>query len=331
MNINIEMEKTDNAAGGGEIYDLAIIGGGPAGLSAGLYGARARLKTLLIERGLFGGQAATTDHIANYPGFPEGVGGAELAERMSQQAQAFGLETVFGEVTGVKNDGGLKMIDLSGTNYTARTLIIATGSEPSQLGVPGEAEFRGKGVSYCATCDGAFFRNKDIVVVGGGDAAVEEGIYLTRFARQVTIVHRRDKFRATQVVQEHAFANPKIKLIWNAVVEEIKGGQVVEAVKLRDTVKGTTQEIPASGVFIYVGTKPNTAFLGDLLQLDDRGYIPADERMHTSAPGIFAAGDVRRKDLRQVVTAVSDGAIAAVEAEKYVEAQREAGVTSGRK
>ncbi|HHV63289.1 MAG TPA: thioredoxin-disulfide reductase [Firmicutes bacterium] len=321
-------------------YDLVIIGGGPAGLSAAIYGGRARLRTLLVERGAVGGLAITTFHIDNYPGFPETIAGPDLMQRMEEQARKFGAEVEQADVTGLGaplpggpgGPGGADgsfTITTSNGNRTARAVIVATGTEPMKLGVPGEEELRGRGVSYCATCDGAFFRDKRVVVVGGGDSAIEEAIFLTRFASVVTVVHRRDALRATKVVQERAFANPKIAFEWSHVVTEIIGENRVEGVRLRSTKTGEIKELPVDGIFIYIGSRPNTGFLegrpGDAggagapqVKLDERGYIITDEAMRTNVPGLFAAGDVRQKGLRQIVTAVSDGAIAAVEAGKYI-------------
>ncbi|HHY47857.1 MAG TPA: thioredoxin-disulfide reductase [Firmicutes bacterium] len=324
-----------------EIYDLVIIGGGPAGLAAAIYGGRANLRTVLLERAATGGLAATTFRIENYPGFPEGVGGPELTQMMEEQAKAFGSEIMFGEVRGIEAQGntgagaagrqeaestpvvgeasaGPFMIDSTSGPILGRAVIVATGTEPARLGVPGEQELRGRGVSYCATCDGAFFRNKHVVVVGGGDSAIEEAIFLTRFADKVTVVHRRDALRATKILQKRAFENPKITFAWNSIVTAINGRDRVESVRLKDTKNGSERELPADGVFIYVGTRPNTEFLKGFIPLSAQGYIVTDERMRTQVPGVFAAGDVRQKTLRQVVTAVSDGAIAAVEAEKLL-------------
>ncbi len=300
-------------------YDLVIIGGGPAGLAAGLYAARAKLAVILLEKMMQGGQAFSTEHIENYPGFPEGVAGPELTSKMEEQAKRFGLEIVSAEVQDLIPGDKEHQIITASEKYTARAVIIASGAEPSKLQVPGESEFHGRGVSYCATCDGAFYRDREVVVIGGGDAAVEEAIYLTKFAKKVSIVHRRDSFRATRVLQERAFSNEKINVIWNTQLQGIYGKDTVEYVTLQNKTNGETTDLPTNGVFMYVGTKPANEYLKGLVKVDERGYIITDENMATNVPGIFAAGDVRKKLLRQVITAVADGAIAAVAAEKIID------------
>lgn len=300
-------------------YDLVIIGGGPAGLAAGLYAARAKLAVILLEKMMPGGQAFSTEHIENYPGFPEGVAGPELTSKMEEQAKRFGLEIVSAEVQDLIPGDKEHQIITASEKYTARAVIIASGAEPSKLQVPGESEFHGRGVSYCATCDGAFYRDREVVVIGGGDAAVEEAIYLTKFAKKVSIVHRRDSFRATRVLQERAFSNEKINVIWNTQLQGIYGKDTVEYVTLQNKTNGETTDLPTNGVFMYVGTKPANEYLKGLVKVDERGYIITDENMATNVPGIFAAGDVRKKLLRQVITAVADGAIAAVAAEKIID------------
>ncbi|NWF93122.1 MAG: thioredoxin-disulfide reductase [Syntrophaceae bacterium] len=302
-----------------KVYDVVIIGGGPAGLTAGLYTSRARLHTLLIQNGLFGGQMTTTELIENYPGFPQGVTGDELSRLMEEQAKRFGIETVNEEVTGVGLEGDLKQIRTYESSYFSQALIICTGTEYRKLGVPGEDQFVGKGVSYCATCDGAFFKDSEIFVVGGGDSALTEAIFLTKFVKGLTIVHRRDALRATKIYQERAFSNPKIRFLWNSVIQEIKGDQVVRSVLVRNVKTGEVQEFPTEGIFLFVGLIPRTRFLKGLIQMDEEGYIITDEKCETSLPGIFAAGDCRRKLLRQVATAVGEGATAAFAAEKYLE------------
>jgi len=304
-----------------ETRELVIIGGGPAGLAAAIYGARAALNPLVLERGVPGGQAATTEWIENYPGFEDGIGGFELMVHMQRQAEKFGAEFKNADVTGIKKENGIFILNTSTGEIGAKTVIIATGAEPKELGVPGEREFRGRGVSYCATCDGNFFRGKTVAVVGGGDSALEEAIYLTKLVEKVYLIHRRDGFRAAKVIQERAKANPKIEFVLNTVVEEIAGERKVEKVIVKNVQTGEKSEIPVDGVFIYVGLKPNTAFLEGFLELEN-GYIKTDENMATAIPGLFAAGDVRLKDLRQVVTAVADGAQAAVAAEKYLEGNK---------
>jgi thioredoxin reductase (NADPH) len=303
------------------MYDVIIIGGGPAGLTAGLYTSRGRLKTLLIEKGLIGGLVTTTEWVENYPGFEEGIMGAELAQKMQQQATKFGLEIKQASVERVSINGKTKAITLDdGSQLEAKALILSTGAHPRKLKIPGEDEFRGKGVSYCATCDGAFFKDNDIAVVGGGDSAVQEAIFLTKFAKTVYIIHRRDKLRAEKILQERAFSNPNIKFVWDAVVEKIDGdssGVTSLIVKNLKTDESTT--IDVQGVFIYIGYNPNTEFMAGLANLDKENYLITDENMSTSSPGVYAAGDVRAKQLKQIATAVGDGAIAGVEAEKYIE------------
>jgi thioredoxin reductase (NADPH) len=301
-----------------ETYDVIIIGGGPAGLTAGIYTSRAKLKTLLLEKMLAGGQIATTENVENYPGYISGSG-QELTEVMEEQAKKFGTEFVMAEVTGVDLSGRDKIITTTQGEYRAPAVIIATGSDSRKLGVPGEAEFIGRGVSYCATCDGAFYEGLPVMVVGGGDAAVEEANFLTRFAEKVYLGHRRDALRATKVVQEKAFANKKIEFIWDSVVEEIQGEQMVEKVLVKNVKTGAIQEVAVNGIFIYVGFIPNTKWLEGKVELAQSGYIITNDRMETSVHGVFAAGDCREKLLRQVVTATGDGATAAFAAEKYLE------------
>ncbi|MBL7031943.1 MAG: thioredoxin-disulfide reductase [Nitrospira sp.] len=303
------------------MYDVIIIGGGPAGLTAGLYTSRARLSSLLIEKGFTGGQVMTTEWIENYPGFEEGISGAELSQRMEKQATKFGLAIVQGSVTHVSLDGKTKKVVLEdGTDYEAKAVILATGSNPRPLGIKGEDEFRGRGVSYCATCDGAFFKESDLAVIGGGDSAVEEGIFLTKFAKTVYIVHRRDQLRATKVVQERAFENPKIKMVWDSVPEEVVGDDTgVTSLKIKNVKTDEVSELNVQGVFIYIGYTPNTDPVKDIITINESNYAVADENMASSGDGIFIAGDVRAKPLKQIATAVGDGATAAISAEKYIE------------
>lgn len=304
------------------MYDVIIIGAGPAGLTAGIYAARGGLKTGIIELGMPGGQAALTERIDNYPGFPEGIGGYELMNSFHKQAVAFGAEFIFEEVTGFDLSSSIKKVVTDMQTIEARAVIITAGSKPRLLGVPGEQQFRGRGVSYCATCDGAFFKGKRVVVVGGGDAALEEGSYLTRFADEVILVHRRAGFRAAHVAIEHAKGNRKIRFILNTVVEEILGSDHVEGVRLHNVSTGENQELAVDGVFVYVGTEPNAQFLNGELDVDERGYICTDTLLQTNIPGVYAAGDIRTTPLRQVSTAVGDGALAAVQVEKYLEEQK---------
>ena len=303
-----------------KVYDVVIIGGGPAGLSAGLYASRARMSAMIVEKAKWGGQAGTTEELENYPGSIEMPTGPKLMERMKNQAEAFGTELVKDEVLSIDTSDKIKKIKLgSGNEISTRTIIIATGAQPMMLGIPGETELRGKGVSYCATCDADFFAELEVVVVGGGDAAVEEAIYLTKFAEKVTIVHRRDQFRAAKSIAEKAMENEKIDIMWDTVPEEIYGDGIVEGIKLRNVKTNEVTDFRTDGVFMFVGTKPISDFAKGVVEMDQKGYIMADEEMRTSIEGIFAAGDVRVKSLRQVVTAAADGAIAAVNAEKYIE------------
>lgn len=306
------------------IRDVVIVGGGPAGLTAGLYASRAGLRTLLIEGASSMSQIVVTDFIENYPGIPEGINGFELIERFKKQTAQFGLEVTSHDVTSVKkkhwNDTEGWEVTAGDNSYEALALILATGAYWRKLGVPGEDDFLGKGVSYCATCDGPIFRNRDVVVVGGGDTAVQEAIFLTNFASRVTIVHRRDRLRATKVLQKRAFANSKIGFAWNSVVEEITGGNTVEKVIIRNVKSSDAiAEIPAEGVFIFTGLIPKTEMVRGIVDLDNGGYIIIDANMQTSAKGIFAAGDCIQKRLRQVITACGDGATAAFSAQLYVE------------
>ncbi|GBE40698.1 thioredoxin reductase [bacterium BMS3Bbin09] len=303
------------------MYDVIIIGGGPAGLTAGLYTSRARLKSLLIEKGFLGGQVMTTEWIENYPGFEDGISGVELSQKMEKQATKFGLEIMQGSVTGVSLDGKTKKVKLEdGSELEAKSIILATGSNPKPLSIKGEEEFRGRGVSYCATCDAAFFKESDLAVIGGGDSAVEEGIFLTKFAKTVYIVHRRDQLRATKVVQERAFENPKIKMVWDSVPEEIVGDATgVTSLKIKNVKTGEVSELKVQGVFIYIGYNPNIDPVKDIITINESNYAVANENMATSGNGIFAAGDVRAKPLKQIATAVGDGATAAISAEKYIE------------
>ncbi|MEN6321214.1 MAG: thioredoxin-disulfide reductase [Syntrophaceae bacterium] len=306
------------------VYDIVIIGGGPAGLTAGLYAARADLKSLLIEGASSLSQIVVTDLIENYPGIPEGINGYELIERFKKQAGQFGLTMTSGDVVSItkKNWGDVKgwSVAAGDKTYDALAVIIATGAYWRKLGVPGEDLYTGKGVSYCATCDGPFYRNREVVVVGGGDTAVQEAIFLTNFARKVTIVHRRDRLRAAHILQKKAFANSKIAFAWNSVVENITGGDLIEKVTIRDVkVPHALKEIPAEGVFIFTGLIPKTDLVRGIVELNPSGYIIADANMKTSAPGIFACGDCIQKRLRQVITACGDGATAAFSAQLYVE------------
>ena len=305
---------------GCEKYDLIIIGGGAAGLTAGIYGVRSKLKTLLLEKlPLMGGQIVYSEKVENYPGFPEGISGVDLTALMEAQARGLGLEIKTGEVIGVNDDGDIKRVLCDGEEYLCRAIIIATGASPNRLGVAEEERFIGKGISFCGTCDGFFFKDLEVIVVGGGDTAIDEALYLTRYVKKVYIVHRRNALRATKISQERAFKNDKIEFIWDTVVAKVEGDKSVEKVILKNVKTGTTWEKPISGIFVFVGIKPNTAFLHETVVLDEQGFIVTNEALETSVPGIFAAGDVRKKILRQLSTAVGDGATAAFAVEKYLE------------
>lgn len=299
------------------MYDTIIIGAGPAGMTAALYAARSNLKVALIEGGLPGGQMNNTSDIENYPGYAN-ISGPELAEKMFEPLENLGVEHLYGFVKNIENHGDVKKVITDDEEFETRTVIVATGSKHRLLGVPGEEELNSRGVSYCAVCDGAFFRDQDLLVVGGGDSAVEEAIFLTQFAKSVTIVHRRDELRAQKVLQDRAFANEKINFIWDSVVKEIKGENRVESVDIENVKTNQVTEHAFGGVFIYVGLDPVSDFTKDLQIQDESGWIVTDDHMKTSVAGVFAVGDVRQKDLRQVTTAVGDGAIAGQEAYKYI-------------
>jgi thioredoxin reductase (NADPH) len=301
-----------------EGFDLIIIGGGPAGLTAALYALRARLNVLLIEKLVLGGLASTAYHIDNYPGFPDGTTGLDLAQKLGDQVKKLGLRTFWGNVLRLKTAKKQWSVQVDGRVFHARALIVATGTEPQRLDVPGEKDFLGKGVSYCATCDGPFYQDKNIIVVGGGNAAIAEAIFLTRFARKVTIVHRRDELRADKLLAEQAQNHPRIYFFWHSALEKISGDKFVNEVTLRDLLSDKVIKVPADGVFIYIGSRPNSAPAKGTVKLDPKGFIITDERLQTSAAGVFAAGDVRVKTLRQVVTAAADGAIAADAAREYL-------------
>ena len=302
-------------------YDVIIIGGGPAGLSAGLYVARAGLKGLLLERGIFGGQIVNARLVENYPGFPEGVSGPELGEFMRRQATKYGLETIITEVTGARTGNAYEISTTEG-NIQTKSIIIAAGSEYHKLDVAGEERLSGRGVSYCATCDGFFFRDREVAVVGGGDTAITDALELAQHCRKVYIIHRRDQLRATKAMQEKAFSQPKIELVWNTVVHEIVGDTMLRSLRLRNVKTGQSSDLEVDGIFVAVGLKPNSQAFSQLVTLDEVGFIVTDELMRTSAPGIFAAGDVRHNSFRQVITAAGDGAAAAMSAFKYVQETR---------
>lgn len=305
------------------IYDSIIIGGGPAGLSAGIYTSRARLKTVLLEKLMPGGQALLTDVIENYPGFEKEISGPELAGRMASQAKKLGLDILTDEVTHIKHvhEGGHKFVlkTSSGKTLESFSIIAASGAHWNKLSVPGEEKLTGKGISYCATCDGPLAKGKDVIVVGGGDKAVEEAIFLTKLVNKVTLVHRRDRLRALKGLQERLFTNPKVEVAWDSVITGILGKKLVEGVKIQNKKTKKTSEIKCGAIFIFIGISPNSDILKGIVNVDEKGFIIADEDMATSMPGIFAAGDVVKKSLYQISTAVGEGATAAFSAQKYVE------------
>ena len=308
----------------GKVYDVIILGGGPAGLTAGLYAGRSRLSTLIIEKGQDGGQIAITDEIENYPGqMVEGESGPSLIARMTEQAKKFGAERCADMIKSADLNGEIKTLVGVKGEYQAKTVIIATGAFPKPIGCENEGKFTGKGISFCATCDAAFFEDFEVYVVGGGDSAVEEAMYLTKFARKVTIIHRRDELRAAKSIQEKAFANPKIAFMWDSVVVKVDGDELLSTMTVKNTKTGELTEVKADeddglfGLFGFIGYNPNSSLFEGMLDMEG-GYIKTDDNMHTNIPGVFAAGDIRVKSLRQVVTAAADGAIAAMQAEHYV-------------
>lgn len=301
-----------------QIYDTIIIGGGPAGLAAGLYGGRARMKTLLIERAKFGGQAATTSELENYPGSIEDDT-PQLIGRMKDQAEKFGTEIVKDDIVDVELEGDIKVLKGRNTEYRAKTVIIATGANPRLAGFKNESELRGKGVSYCATCDADFFTELDVAVIGGGDSALDEALYLTKFAETVTVIHRRDEFRGNKAVQERIFANEKVKVIWDTIPEEaIDDDGILGGLNLKNKVTGEKSFLDVQGCFVFVGYNPNSELFKGKIEMTERGDIITKENMATNISGVFAAGDVREKTLRQVITATADGAVAATQAEHYI-------------
>ncbi len=308
-------------------YDTIIIGAGPAGLSAAIYAARSGMKTAVFEKALVGGQITVTQDVENYPGFENAIEGFELTEQMRKQAERFGAEFIDAEVTEIGIEGKCKVIGTHEQEYRAKSIIFCSGASPRRLNVPGEEKLTGRGVSYCATCDGALYRNKTVAVLGGGDSAIEEGLFLTRFAEKVYVIHRRNELRAQYIIQQRAFKEPKMEFIWDTVLQEIKGEGKVEELELYNRKTDKISFLKVDGVFIYVGILPNTALLESRIELDTSGFVITDEHMQTNIPGVYAAGDIRSKVLRQVVTATNDGAIAAWSAEKWIaEHEEEFGV-----
>ena len=301
------------------LQEVIILGAGPAGLAAALYAARADLKPLVFTGTQIGGQAAITHTIENYPGFPDGVGGSDLSDLFQKNAERFGAELVYDQVTAVDLSKRPFIVETYGAIYHAKTLILATGASPNELGIPGEQKFRGRGVSYCGTCDGWFFKDKKVVVVGGGDSALEEGLFLTRYASSVTIIHRRDELRAGAILQKRAFDHPKISFVWNSTVKEIKGESGVETLLIENVKTGEQSEIATDGIFIFIGHTPNSEMFKSQLEMSEEGYVVADIRMHTSVEGVFAAGEICDPHFRQVITSAGMGAAAAIEATHFLE------------
>lgn len=300
-------------------YDVIIIGGGGAGLTAAIYTSRAKLKTLLFEKLTPGGQIALTDIVENYPGFPEGVSGTDISMRMEEQAKRYGTEVQYEEIQSISQLNGEFRLTASKTTYLAKSLIIASGAQFRTLGVPSEQELTGRGVSYCATCDGAFFKNKEIVVVGGGDSAMQEGLFLTRFANKLTIVHRRDQLRASPILQERARQNKKIEFVWDTVVTHVLGDKKVEGVKLKNVKTNAEKDFKTDGLFVFIGHDPATKFLQGFVDLDEKGYVKTNDHLETSQPGVFAAGEVRQGAVKQLVSACGEGCEAALSAQAYLE------------
>jgi thioredoxin reductase (NADPH) len=302
-----------------EFHEVVVVGGGPAGLTAGIYLMRAGIDAILVEQGVVGGTPMKYEHVENYPGFPEGIASRELMERMTLQAKRFGLVIKdFCQVSGITVQGGRFTTQAGEESIESLGVIVASGTQSVKIDIPGEAELMGRGVSNCATCDGMFFRNLDVAVIGGGDAAIQEGLTLANLARKVYVVHRRETLRAQKIIQDRAFKHPKMEFLWNKVPIEIEGKEQVEAIKLRDTKSGQTSRIKVDGIFVYVGSRPNTLFLGDLVEKDEAGFTRTDENLLTRTKGLYVAGDARRKSLRQISTAVGDGALGAVSLERYI-------------
>lgn len=302
-------------------YDIVIVGGGPAGLAAGLYAARALRRTILLERNVTGGQIALTGLVENYPGFPEGVNGFDLAQAMQTQAEKYGMEMGYVDVAGIEPAGDYHLVRTNEGDYLARAVIVTGGADHNKLGVPGEERLTGRGVSYCATCDGAFFQNVPVAVVGGGDAAMDEGLFLTRYASEVHVIHRRDELRASAILQQRAFANEKMRFTWDTVVEEVLGDEEVKGLRLRNLKTGDASTLDVAAVFVFIGLHPNSDYLRKLVRMDEGGHIFVNEWMETEIPGLFAAGDIRVNSARQVVSAAGDGATAAIRADHYISAR----------
>ena len=298
-------------------YDMLVLGAGPAGLTAAIYGSRANLSVLVCEEKLSGGEIAATEQLDNYPGFPEGINGMEFGQRLEQQALRFGAKILSASIESVDLDGEWKKVVTTAGEYFGRTVVVATGTQPRNLGVPGEEKLRGRGISFCATCDGPFFKGKKVAVIGGGDAAVEEALYLTRFAGEVLLVHRRNMLRAVPYLQQKLLSHPNVEVLWDTVVKGFAGEQKLEQITMQNVRDESTREVSVDGAFLYVGRIPNSSFLGGV-EKDANGYIITNAEMETSIPGVYAAGDIRRKFLRQVVTAAADGAIAAMVAIRYL-------------
>ncbi|MDA0365441.1 MAG: thioredoxin-disulfide reductase [Chloroflexi bacterium] len=302
-----------------EEIDIAIIGGGPMGLTAALYAARARRRTVVWEGGVLGGQIASTSTVENYPGFPDGVDGFELAQAMHTQAERFGAETRYERVAALEPHGDRWLLTTeTGTRVIAKAVIVSAGAEPNKLGVPGEAEYAGRGVSYCATCDAAFFADEEVAVVGGGDAALDEALFTARFASKVFVLHRRDRLRASALLQERARANERIEFVWNTVIDEVRGDERVRSLLLRDVTSGLQRELPVTGLFVFIGQTPNSQLVRGLVDLDAGGHATVNHWMETERPGLFVGGDVRADSSKQVVSAAGDGATAAIRADHFI-------------
>src|SRR3990172_8849731 len=298
-------------------YDIVILGGGPAGLAAGLYAARGRHRTVLLEKGVIGGQIALTELVENYPGVPT-INGFDLAQAMLKQSESHGMETEYVGVSALEREGRRWRVRTEAGDYLAKAVVLTTGAEYNRLGVSGEERLTGRGVSYCATCDAAFFKDQEVAVVGGGDAAMDEGLFTSRYASKVTVIHRRDQLRASRILQERAFANPKLEFLWNTVVQEVLGDEYVSGLRLRNVATEEESQLSVAAVFVFIGQHPNTDFVRGLVPMDAGGHVLVDDWMATEAPGLFAAGDVRQNSARQVASSVGDGVTAAIAADHYI-------------